>query len=473
MKKIIIFSLMALCLTTSFAQEVTLTFSARDITTNNYLPLTRVAITNVSQGWTDTLAYPDTTVVLYNNVGIQDVSDNVLFGLQQNNPNPFNGITNVNLTITEPGKVTMEVADMNGRQIAAKPMNASDLQPGIHQFRVKLSDAGVYFLTARQNGKTSSVTVVNNGSCSANGIEYLGAVERFHATAPQPKSTGKDGVNHTYSPGDQMIFKGFVHKYDSEIESVSKTHYLSSSASIVLMVDYINASNPRDSLPCFGMPTLMDIDGNMYSTVTIGNQCWMRENLRTTRYPDGTAIPVGDTTSLDSAYRYYPNGDSSNVATYGFLYNWKAVINGSPSSCNNPSGVQGVCPTGWHLPSDAEWQELEVYIGMDPYDVEALYERGDSAVLLCGSFGWHVSEVPNSPGDFTVLGRNKYGFTAIPAGIYAGAFLNFTRQTKFWSCTLGENNDVYDRGIAYVMEGIIRAFTSKENATSVRCLMNR
>ena len=96
-------------------------------------------------------------------------------------------------------------------------------------------------------------------------------------------------------------------------------------------------------------------DGNTYNTVLIGTQCWMKENLRTKKYANGTTISQGSLSSSSStAYWYFPNNDSSNMSTYGLLYNWKAVMQNSSSSSANPSGVQGVCPNGWHVPSDAE-----------------------------------------------------------------------------------------------------------------------
>lgn len=105
-----------------------------------------------------------------------------------------------------------------------------------------------------------------------------------------------------------------------------------------------------------------DIDGNKYDAVKIGNQVWMASNLRTTRYADGTAIPLGEigTYSFTEPYHYVSGSYGSNeenmvnVSTYGLLYNWKAVMWNWSSSNTNPSGVQGICPTGWHVPSDAE-----------------------------------------------------------------------------------------------------------------------
>jgi uncharacterized protein (TIGR02145 family) len=112
-----------------------------------------------------------------------------------------------------------------------------------------------------------------------------------------------------------------------------------------------------------------DIDGNVYNTVTIGTQIWMAENLKTTKYSDGTNIPlVNSNTSWASlpasskAYSWY-NNDLSNKNVFGALYTWSAATNGAAISSSNPSNVQGVCPTGWHLPSKSEFDQLINYLG--------------------------------------------------------------------------------------------------------------
>ena len=103
---------------------------------------------------------------------------------------------------------------------------------------------------------------------------------------------------------------------------------------------------------------IADIDGNIYNTVLIGTQVWMKENLKTTKYSDGTLIPLVKTNTSwmtiginDKAYCFY-NDDSPNGNIYGALYTWSAAVNGLIGSASNPSGIQGACPTGWHLPSD-------------------------------------------------------------------------------------------------------------------------
>ena len=118
------------------------------------------------------------------------------------------------------------------------------------------------------------------------------------------------------------------------------------------------AANFCDNPPCQSTPNVKDYDGNVYKTVQIGNQCWMKENLRTKHYSDGTPIYTSSNVGghAEVPLCYYPS------EKYGLMYNWKAVMRNSFSSDRNPSGVQGVCPTGWHVPSEAEWIQLKEYV---------------------------------------------------------------------------------------------------------------
>ena len=120
--------------------------------------------------------------------------------------------------------------------------------------------------------------------------------------------------------------------------------------------------------------TVTDYDGNVYQTVTIGNQTWMAENLKTIHYSDGTPLIDGKefdfyplevvmSGSDSTKYFFYYNNDSTYANEYGCLYNWFAAMNGTEESTANPSSIQGVCPAGWHMPSLSEWEELVDFIG--------------------------------------------------------------------------------------------------------------
>ena len=228
--------------------------------------------------------------------------------------------------------------------------------------------------------------------------------------------------------------------------------------------------NPMDGYPCTGTPTVTDVDYNTYNTVQIGDQCWMRENLRTTKYSDGTAIALGSSTSTSKAYRYYPNGSSNNVSTYGYLYNWKAVMRNSSSSSANPSGVQGVCPAGWHVPSDAEWTQLTNYVSS-----QSQYQCGGTstniAKALASATGWSSSSATCAVGN-DPSGNNATGFSALPAGYYYGSYNSFGRDAHFWSSTEYRSSHAYRRILIYSDAGVTSNNYFKDRGYSVRCLRN-
>lgn len=219
---------------------------------------------------------------------------------------------------------------------------------------------------------------------------------------------------------------------------------------------------------CPGAATVTDYDNNTYNTVQIGNQCWMKENLRTTHYSDGTSIPMGNSTSNTTAY-YYVDNNISNVSTYGYLYNWPAVMGNSSSSSANPSGVQGICPTGWHVPSDAEWTQLSDYVGSQTqYQCSA--NSAYIAKALASTSGWatimsNICAVGLEPSS-----NNSTGFSALPAGCYGSNLSSFGSDADFWSATQIYGNFVYYRQITYSGAYLYRNAKDKSYGYSVRCL---
>ena len=202
MKKLFTFSMLALlCF---FAAAQTVTFTGRDAD-SRYVQLNRVVVTNLTKGWQQTLFWPDTALMMESTMqngitGIGDVETQRIASLQlsQNNPNPFNATTEIQLTVAEIGDVTLTVTDMNGRVVvgANKESSLRSSHPGVHQFRVTLTQPGIYVMTAIQNGKTSSIKMVCNGGGSANRIENQGVVEMQNFASPQPKSNGQSFANN-------------------------------------------------------------------------------------------------------------------------------------------------------------------------------------------------------------------------------------------------------------------------------------
>jgi uncharacterized protein (TIGR02145 family) len=218
----------------------------------------------------------------------------------------------------------------------------------------------------------------------------------------------------------------FIHKTNHSVESI----YTSDIDSIVFN---------SDTTTC---PIAVDIEGNKYKTVKIGNQCWMAENLKTTKDPDGYPLTDGafaGNISGNPVAEYYWIFDNmpSYVPIYGLLYTWNAVMDSAASSNSVPSGVQGVCPAGWHLPSIAEWDTLATYIN-DDNGGNYLQTPNANNGFDWDSIGGHLKSnllwgINWPHGD----GLDSYGFNARPAG-YRGSLGNDDDchdHANFWSST--------------------------------------
>lgn len=195
-----------------------------------------------------------------------------------------------------------------------------------------------------------------------------------------------------------------------------------------------------------------DVDGNVYNTITIGTQVWLKENLRTTKYNDGTAIPnITDNTTWSAtttgAYSDYSN-TSSNSTTYGRLYNFYVV-----SSAN----TKNVCPTGWHVPSNAEWTTLMDYLGGEAVAGGKMKETGTAHWMT-----------PNTGA------TNETGFTALPGGYRAqsGSFGLIGNTGFWWSSTEGGTTFAYYRYMYYGTSNLNSGDNDKHGGLSARCLKN-
>jgi len=239
--------------------------------------------------------------------------------------------------------------------------------------------------------------------------------------------------------------------------------------------DVINGTTPPtqdtvDGEPCPGHPTLTDVDGNTYNTVWLGEQCWMKENLRTTKYADNTPIPLGTTTSDTNPYRYYPYGDATNVDTYGYLYNWAAAMHGSGSSSSNPSHVQGICPAGWHLPSTLEWQQMYNHLRSN----SQFYCNDNAnyiAKALASTTGWSTSStacaIGNTPAD-----NNQSGFGVLPAGhYYSNGYPTAGLYANFWTTTQYDGSQVFQWRFTYNSNMVNSFGYEKKYGFSVRCVL--
>jgi len=235
--------------------------------------------------------------------------------------------------------------------------------------------------------------------------------------------------------------------------SVNTTYYVRAYATNSIGTGYGNTIS-FTSTDTFTDPR----DGNVYKAVTIGAQTWMAENMK---YLPSVVGPSTGSKTKPYYYVYGYNGTSvtdakltANYTTYGVLYNWPAAMNGATSSMTNSSGVQGVCPTGWHLPSDAEWTALTDYLGGTNVAGGKLKETGTTHWIMTNG-----------------LVTNETGFTALPGGYRVNSgFIDIGGAGNWWSATEDSTDLAWARSIGHFYNSVGRYTSKKEYGFSVRCV---
>ena len=196
---------------------------------------------------------------------------------------------------------------------------------------------------------------------------------------------------------------------------------------------------------------IKDADGNVYSSVTIGTQTWLKENLMTTKYLNGDLIGTTTPSDLDitseltAEYQWAYEGNEGNVSTYGRLYTWYAATDS-----------RKVCPAGWHVPTDDEWTTLTTYLGGEGIAGGKLKETGTI----------HWSD-PNTGA------TNETNFTAVPTGdrFYNGVFEGVGIRSNMWSSTEQNPINGYVRSVVYINTECIKTFpVNKRCGLPVRCI---
>jgi uncharacterized protein (TIGR02145 family) len=212
-----------------------------------------------------------------------------------------------------------------------------------------------------------------------------------------------------------------------------------------------------------------DIDGNVYNTVTIGTQTWMAENLKTRKYNDGTTIlNVTDSIAWSNlttpSYCWYKN-DETTYRTYGALYNWYVVDTAS-------NGNKNVCPTSWHVPTDAEWTILTDFLTSNGYGYGG--NGAEIAKSMASQWYWNMgTEIAGTVG-YDQASNNSSGFTAVPSGCrYYGTGLSYALIGGYcwwWSSTSFVSTSAWPRNMGYNGYLVNRSPYYDQNGFSVRCV---
>jgi uncharacterized protein (TIGR02145 family) len=433
MKIIIILTILLSIKFGLFAQDIIVAFQAKDAGTI----IDSLQATNLNTNQTVSLFGNETIILVKTNTGVHLLQDDARQGKLY--PNPCNGMATVSFSTSKSEEVKIQLSNASGQLISGLVQN---LEAGVHTFSLQLPGSGIYFVTVQKSNVPLSFKVVSRESKKLSTIIlYTGRSEQVFSISggTQLKSTTV-GKNLYYKEGDNIMYTLFSMKNTTvmvEKPTVSKTF----------------------QIPFYACT---DNDNNNYKTITIGNQVWTVENLKTTKYNDGSAIPnVTDNVQWSNlttgAYCSYENKES-NVATYGRLYNWDAVNTGK------------LAPAGWHVPTDDDWTIFENYLIANGYNYDGTKDEDKIAKSLCAKTNWALSTEAGTPGA-TPENNNSSGFTALPGGYRNddGGGVNYVgKYGHWWSSTEDGENSAYNRGLNYLHEDLYRFSSPKRCGFSVR-----
>lgn len=222
--------------------------------------------------------------------------------------------------------------------------------------------------------------------------------------------------------------------------------------------DPLTFTTGADGQPCPGMPTITDVEGNIYNTVLIGEQCWMKENLRIGVIMQGTE----NQSENGIIEKYCYNNNPANCLTFGGLYQWEEMM-----QYNFTPGSKGICPQGWHVPTDDDWKMLEGF---------ADSEFG-IANLVWNETGWRGFDVgknlkSTSGWQSNGNGLNLFGFRVLPAGFRneSGSFSEIGTQSGYWSSSASTEGKAWGRTLSYDQDKTGRFASDISGGRSVRCV---
>jgi uncharacterized protein (TIGR02145 family) len=319
------------------------------------------------------------------------------------------------------------------------PKNTSDTTKVVNDTTKTSNDAiisGFDCVGVKITGTLVKNKVVSNVSAK---IDYIGGNGKTYLTKAHT-STGVTGLSATLLAGTLANGEGTLVYTISGTPTTAGTANFSialggKSCTVSVKVEDVSQSNGINfnsigtQIGSF-QNNVSDVDGNTYKTVTIGIQTWMAENLKTSKYNDGTTIPnITDNSQwfnlTTGAWAYY-NNDAANNAKYGKLYNWYTVN-------QTTNGYKNVCPTGWHVPTDVEWTVLTDYLGGKIIAGGKMKEVDTTNWKVLNTDATNTSLFTGLPGGYRYGSGGYFGID------YGGFWWSITRNDVYraWSRDLG------------------------------------
>ena len=396
-----------------YATDYTISFTASGAATT----ISNVEVQNLTQS-TSVVVPAGASVTLTGTTGAPYLKANSLN--LKIYPNPITEKSIVSFYSEFGGKTDIAVYGMDGRTIIRTTKN---LKAGTNQFKLSLPQ-GIFTLHINENGILHLGTVISQTMNKAE-LEFSGT----EPAAGKPMQKVKASTTALgYNQGDQLLFKG----YSGDLCTV------------------VTLKPTGNTVVNFNFVGCRDADGYNYPVVQIGDQVWMAENLKTTRYRNGDPI------TEQWAY----NNDANNAAKYGRLYTWYAATDS-----------RGIAPAGWHVPTDAEWTILENYLIANGYNYDGTTTGNKIAKALAATTDWYTYTGTGTPGaDLTK--NNSSGFTALPGGNrdFNGPFYDIGYYGYWWSSTEKYTSNAWHRALSFYDYGLYRLDNSKSYGFSVRCL---
>jgi len=406
----------------SNAQIIELTFTGKS--GSFHVPLDSILIENLTHAG-DTMLYSPDTVIVLGTVGINDGFDKNDFMVLQNYPNPFKDQTYFDIYLPDADHLDVSVYNAIGKEISSYE---NDLSNGMHSFTFNSGNEQLYFLTVRYKSevKTIKMTAVSSDQKQKCDLSYNGLKSDKHGFKSQKSSKG-----FIYTFGDQLKFIGYA-GFGSDTIIDAPTF------------DVTYEFEFDMGIPCPELPSFV-YGGQTYNTIKIGTQCWMKENLNIGARIDGNIAQTDN--GIIEKYCYDDN--TANCDEYGGLYMWNEIMD-----YQIIENIQGICPSGWHIPSDSSWTVLTDYLGGNNIAGYRMKEAGPTH--------W-------SPNNF--YSNNLSGFTALPAAYSsAGLYYEIGEVNFIWSSTELGGSDALGRQLRYNNSQAIPVSLSKSYGMSVRCL---
>jgi uncharacterized protein (TIGR02145 family) len=425
----------------AFGQKPMLELTFTAIDSASYVKLDSIKVMNHTQGGDTVLYWPDTILVLDYQVRIPEVNyERASLQVFQNYPNPVKDQSTITLYIPEKDKVSLLITDIMGRQLINKEQI---LDNGYHSFRFAPGNGEIFFFTAYWKATSSSIKILSSGNNSRliSSLEYTGS----KVSEPKFKKI-EASQSFSFSLGDELLYVGFTDTLQSGMLDSPET-----SETYTFQFAY--------NIPCPGTPTVT-YNGQVYNTIQIFSQCWLKENLNIGIMINGSQNQQNN----DTVEKYCYDNISVNCDTYGGLYQWGEIM-----QYNTMQGTQGICPPGWHIPTDQEWNILEG-------TVDSQYSVGNPEWYQIGYRGFDVGERLKSSNGWSSYGNgiDLYGFSALPSGrrFIFGYFVNLGEAAYFWSSTKYSSIRSWNHFFAYDRSEAYRRFSDNGYGRSVRCIMD-